>query len=141
MSDLNKGIELWQEISETLNDEIVKGGEIQINNSRIWKGYLHCWNNSDWVCLMEAMITLYDAHPEFFKHTDVETMKDTAKVLAKGIEQGKSRVMDQHHKINSNKAKAWRTIMTAREVWNRANEVWLPNSDSSQVTQFEKIFD
>jgi hypothetical protein len=141
MSDLNKGLALWQEISEFLNQQILAHGEIQINNRKIWDGYLHQWDNSDWVCLMEAMITLYDTHPEFYKKPDIEIMKDTARVLAKGIEQGKSRVMDQHHKISGNKAKAWRTIMTAREVWNRANDVWLPNSDLSQVTKFEEIFD
>ncbi len=141
MADLERGINLWQSIADCLNEQIIKGGEIQVNNRVIWDQYLHQWDNSDWVCLMEAMITLYETHPEHFKRTDIDTMKDTAKALAKGIEQGKSRVMDQHHKVSSNKAKAWRTIMTAREIWNRANDIWLPNSDLSQVTKFEEIFE
>jgi nicotinamide mononucleotide adenylyltransferase len=125
-SGLTPGLTLWGTAVDTLNDIVFTTGKITKDNRRIWDGFLHSWDNTEWVLVLEAMWQLRREHPEFFTSSDRDALKQASEVLAKGIELGHTRVMDQSHKINDNKRKAWRILMTSREVWNRAQGTEIP---------------
>jgi nicotinamide mononucleotide adenylyltransferase len=125
-SGLTPGLTLWATAAETLNDIVFTTGKITKDNRRIWDGFLHSWDNTEWVLVLEAMWQLRREYPEFFTRSDRDALQQASEVLAKGIELGHTRVMDQSHKINDNKRKAWRILMTSREVWNRAQGTEIP---------------
>ena len=127
----------WIFVAELLNDRIRQDGETHKDDKLIWDPLLHKWNNSDWVQLMEAMHDLYAQYPQYFKQSDLSAMRDTIKVLVKGIETNKNRVMDRR----DHKSLAWRMIHVAREVYNRANDIWLPNDQISKHTVKDILFE
>jgi hypothetical protein len=137
---LEQGIEIWRDISETLNGIVKDTGEININNETIWQGYLHVWNNQDWVKVLLAIELLYEDHPEFFVGNNEDAFITAKEILIKN-NNNIDRVMDR--KVN--KRHAWRIIMSMRELWNRANDLHVPMGSPTKRTrkgnEFSKIFD
>lgn len=126
MTNLEAGITLWSTAATTLNDIVYTTGTINKNNRKIWDGFLHSWDNTEWLLVLEALWHLKTEHPELFTRSDVDALKRASESLAKGIELGQTRVMDQSHKLNDNKSRAWRILMVSREVWNRAQGTEVP---------------
>ena len=134
-------IAVMQAIAEMLNTEIRKNGEIQINNSVIWDGYLHQMHNEDWRGILATMNTLAEQHPELFTLQNLEAIRDGIALLDK-FDQYYDRVMDMKNRHVSAKKTAWKCIMAIREVWNRATGEYLPNdNDSKTKTSFGSLFD
>jgi len=134
-------IAVMQAIAEMLNTEICKNGEIQINNSVIWDGYLHQMHNEDWRGILETMRQLANQHPELFSVQNITAIDDGLELLDK-FEQYYDRVMDMKNRHVSAKKTAWKCIMAIREVWNRATGEYLPNdNDSKTKTSFGSLFD
>ena len=69
-------IAVMQAIAEMLNTEIRKTGEIQINNSIIWDGYLHQMHNEDWRGVLETMSALSEQHPQLFTMQNSSAIQD-----------------------------------------------------------------
>lgn len=137
---LETSIAVIEAIAEMLNTEIRKNGEIQINNSTIWDGYLHQMHNEDWRGILETMHTLADQHPELFSMQNLEAVRDGLELLDK-FDQYYDRVMDMRNRHVSAKKTAWRCIMAIREVYCQANGIYLPNSDESKTkTSFNDLF-
>ena len=134
-------IAVMEAIAEMLNTEIRKNGEIQINNSIIWDGYLHQMHNEDWRGILETMHTLYQQQPQLFSMQNVSAIDDGIALLDK-FDQYYDRVMDMKNRHVSAKKTAWKCIMAIREVWNSATGEYLPNSNESRTkTSYGDLFE
>ena len=134
-------IAVMQAIAEMLNTEIRKTGEIQINNSVIWDGYLHQMHNEDWRGVLTTLDTLHRQHPELFSMQNADAVQEGLALLDK-FDQYYDRVMDMRNRHVSAKKIAWKCIMCIREVWNQATDEYLPNTDESKTkTSFNDLFD
>ena len=137
---LETSIAVIEAIAEMLNTEIRKTGEIQINNSTIWDGYLHQMHNEDWRGILATMNNLAGQHPELFTLQNLEAIRDGIALLDK-FDQYYDRVMDMRNRHVSAKKTAWKCIMSIREVYCKANGIYLPNSDESKVkTSYNDLF-
>jgi len=134
-------IAVMEAIAEMLNTEIRKNGEIQINNSIIWDGYLHQMHNEDWRGILETMHTLYQQQPQLFSMQNVSAIDDGIALLDK-FDQYYDRVMDMKNRHVSAKKTAWKCIMAIREVWNTATGEYLPNKNESKTkTSYGDLFE
>ena len=134
-------IAVMEAIAEMLNTEIRKNGEIQINNSIIWDGYLHQMHNEDWRGILETMHTLYQQQPQLFSMQNVSAITDGIELLNK-FDQYYDRVMDMKNRHVSAKKTAWKCIMAIREVWNSATGECLPNKNESKTkTSYGDLFE
>lgn len=124
-----QGITLWGDISETLNGMIRSNGQIQINNETIWGEYLHKWNNEEWALVLAVLRDLMEAEPGLFKSFHENAVLEAETVLIKYWNEH-ARVLDKR----AHKKKAWKLLMTMREVWNKARGLDIPNEDSSKIT-------
>jgi len=133
---IKQGIDLWESLAVTLNNIIEEQGEITINDERIWDGFLHAWDNEDWIKALVAVDMLYEQHPEYFKSFHEDAFQTARKlIIGSG---GTERILDRKR----NKVHAWKMIMTMRELWNAVNEVYLPNNKSSRkVNKFHEVFE
>lgn len=137
MDTLDYGLDRWQEVAETLNIIIEKHGHIDINNELIWQGILHKWENEEWAYAITAVALFYEQHPEYFKNFHKDAYVIALSTLKKYIDQH-DRVMDKR----INKKTAWKMIMTMRELWNAANDIYLPNDyNSKKLNEFKELFD
>lgn len=119
---LEKGVDTWADIAHTLNEIIQESGPIDINNRRIWDGYLHRWSNKQWGEMLAAMGTLLEQYPHLaqpFHHRAWEQARD-AFVKDSASD---ARCMDS----KTNKKYAWKAIMAMRELYNTANNLHIPN--------------
>lgn len=153
MANPARGVELWSDITATLNEIIeTTGKKIDINNTKIWKEYLHTWDNNDWQDIFSAVEAVLFQRPDIFKKYHIKNYEEALMVLKLGL--GLSdRVLDK----KQNKKHAWAMIMTLREVLNTLNGVDLPNddkprrskpkvtvenlSDRTVITVFHDLFD
>jgi hypothetical protein len=141
-NDYLHGIDLWASVTKTLNDIILEEREISIDDRRIWNGYLHRWTNEDWEAILTAVYQLYQEHPEFFKPFHKEGIEAAILTLLNNEHQS-HRVLDQ----KAHKKTAWKLIMSLREIWNSANDIFLPNQPSMKsikpkpATTFNTLFD
>ena len=137
---LEHGLDLWQEMAELQNTIIARDGNVKKDDPRIWQGYLHKWNNTEWILILEAALLLKQQHPELFKSFHVDALNEAIKALLAG-EEDSDRVLDK----KAHKAKAWKMIMTMREVWNNAaNAEALVPVKASRLTaasQFSGLFE
>ena len=124
MTELEQGVELWDQIATQLNDIIKLDGELAIDDQRIWGQYLHKWRNEEWMLLVQAAYKLYEQHPDLFKPFHKAALEDA--ILALSMSKGNTRVLD----TRKNKGVEWKMIMMLREVWNAAQGVYIPNQPS-----------
>lgn len=126
---LEHGLDLWQEMAELQNQIIERDGKIEKNDPRLWQGYLHKWDNTEWILVLEAVLQLKQQHPELFKNFHEDALNQAIKALLAGEEES-DRVLDK----KANKAKAWKMIMTMREVWNNAQ-----NAEAKKPVKAERL--
>ena len=141
MTELEQGVELWDQIATQLNDIIKLDGELHIDDKRIWDGFLHRWTNEEWMLLVQAAYKLYEQHPELFKPFHKAALEDA--ILALSMAGKNLRVMD----TKKNKGTEWKMIMMLREVWNTAQGVYIPNQPQKSnvvnikpATTFNNLF-
>lgn len=130
---LQSGLERWQDIAEALNTIIREEGEITINDPRIWQGYLHSWNNEDWLLVLNAVEGLLEQHPELFKSYHEDAFISARDVLTKHFNTH-DRVLDK----KPYKRHAWKMIMTLREIWNRCHDRYIPNGTATRTTNVNR---
>jgi len=114
---LQRGLELAVEITDILNDIIQEHGFIDINDQRIWRGWLHQRSNEDWLALWEV----------FAEREQDLTPGQSQQILAamqyfRG-HQHQARCMDR----GRHKKHAWQAIMVTRELINSLEGRWIPN--------------
>lgn len=124
-TELESAVDLWYEIATLLNTIIKEDGEISIDDKRIWDGYLHRWTNEEWMLLVQAVYELRINYPDLFAKYHTDALEATILTLSAGHQD--SRIMDK----KKNKGVEWRMIMTLREVWNKACDIYLPNQPTS----------
>jgi hypothetical protein len=133
-------VEIIYRISEFLNAEIRQHGETQKDNPRIWHGFLHKMDNSVWRGVLETLALLSKQHPELFKIEHLTAIDEGLTLLDK-YEDYYDRVLDMKNRHVDAKRVAWKCLMTTREVYCAACDIYLPNKDSSRVlTTFGEIF-
>jgi len=115
---LHRGMELAVEITDILNEIIEERGFIDINDQRIWSGWLHQRSNEDWLALWEV----------FAEREDDLTPGQSQQIIAAmqyfRKNQHRERCMDRER---HNKRYAWQTIMVCREMINSLEGRWIPN--------------
>ncbi len=120
-TNLERGLDRWQEAAQFLNDIVKEHGQIEINNHAIWNGILHDWDNEDWQLVLEAVGDLYSNHRGFFRPHHKDAFHNTVKTLLdRGWEH--PRILD----TKPYKGLEWRMLMTLRELWNQATDQHLP---------------
>lgn len=119
---MTAGLDRWEVAAKMLNNIILEQGFIDINDTRIWKGILNSWENEDWEYVLTTVAYLLQEHPEFFQNQHVDAFNTAASTLLK-YNTELDRVLDKrvHRKI------AWKMFMTLRELWNKCNNIYLPN--------------
>lgn len=125
MSNIIQGVKNCEEIADLLNGIIQKTGTgIEIDNQDIWKGFLHkkSTDNDYWDDTLAAMEMLREKAPGAFK-TFNSTAVNEARWAHTAGKHDHPRCMD----TKENKGKAWKAIMSIREVINNINEVNIPN--------------
>jgi len=121
MTNAMRGIDLWEEIALKLNDIILTtGDEIKANNHGIWNGYLHRYTNDDWDDMLTALEMIFKQYPEHFRGYDISNIRKARTAL----DPNTHKCLD----TKPHKSKAWATIMTMREVYNRVYDIKLPNA-------------
>lgn len=134
-------IEIMYKLKEFLNNEIRQNGEIQINNRRIWDGWLHKMDNEVWYGILITLKTLEEHNPKLFTLHQIQAVEDGLVLLNKYSDHY-DRVLDMNNRHVKAKSVAWKCLHTVREIWNTAVGEELPNLDSSRVTStFGSIFD
>lgn len=141
MTELESGVELWDQIATLLNTIIKEDGELAIDDKRIWDGFLHRWTNEEWMLLVQAAYKLFEQHPDLFKPFHKAALEDT--ILALANSKGNTRTLD----TRKNKPVEWKMIMMLREVWNAAQGVYIPNQPQKSnvvnikpATTFNSLF-
>ena len=125
-------IEIVYRIAAMLNLEIETNGEIKINNKTIWSGFLHQMENEVWYGIIDVLETVGKQHPHLLKQWDERNIQEAKQALDK-FSPYYDQVLDMRNRHTNHKKLAWRLLMTTREVWNRACDIHLPNSDKSRV--------
>lgn len=117
---LVNGVDEICSIVDSLNEIIETTGPIDINNKTIWDGYLHRWDNDDWRSMLEVMgIVITETFYNQPWHE--QNLADALETFL--AEQDQPRCMDSKR----NKKKAWKMIMTMREVINNVRGVRILN--------------
>lgn len=128
-------------LARTLNSEIERNGEIKINNKLIWDGMLHKMSNEVWRGILESLKLLSEQHPRLFDFNHLAAI-DRALQLLDRYEGYYDNVLDIKNAKMDNKKVAWKCLMTLREVYCAANNIYLPNSDASKITStYGRIFE
>lgn len=124
MANFERGVELWEQLTETLNREITATGKkIDINNKTIWNQWLHQMTNQDWEDMLAAFAECYQEDPSIAEPWHLNNVERARSTLLRG--DPTKRILDQ--KIN--KKLAWATMMTLRETLNKIRGVHCPNQD------------
>jgi hypothetical protein len=135
--ELERALDLWQSFAETQNSIIKQQGDISINDSRIWQGYLHKWSNDEWRCVLEAVGELLTAHPDLFKRFQRDAFVKAVQTLLK-YETSHDRCLD----TKLNKHTAWKMSMTLRELWNQCHNYNAPVAAlPSRLETYRALFD
>jgi len=125
MSNEIKGCDNCQEIANLLNNIIkTTGTAIAIDNQDIWKGFLHkkSTDNEYWDDTLTAMEMFRQAKPGAFKTFNVTAVNEARWALTSG-KALHPRCLD----TKENKGKAWKLIMSIREVVNSIHGIDIPN--------------
>jgi hypothetical protein len=131
-TNLELSIDIACRITHILNDEILKAGEIQINNATIWQGMLHKMDNEIWRGILEMFIELNQQQPQMLSIQDLGNVTDAVALLDK-YDNHYDRVLDMKNRHVDAKKTAWRALMSTREIICRCWGLELPNSNSSRV--------
>jgi len=132
MTNIGLSVDIATRITKILNDQILKSGEIQINNSVIWDGILHKMDNSIWRGIIEMLNLLNEQHPDMLSITDLANIQDAEKLLDK-FEDYYESVLDMPNRHVGAKKVAWRTLMSTREIICRCWNMDLPNNNTGKV--------
>jgi len=108
-------VKKWREAANIQNEIIKEEGKIEKDDKRIWGLILHEYNNEDWLEVLRAMGKLIELYPEFAEPFHVSAVRDATEAILDN-QKYHSRVLD----TKPHKKKAWKALMSAREVWNNA---------------------
>lgn len=133
---LEEALDLWQSFAECQNTIIQEQGAIDKDDPRMWKGYLHKWDNNDWRIVLEAVGELLTAHPDVFKRFQRDAFVKAVQTLLK-YENSHDRCLD----VKQHKYVAWKMAMTLRELWNQCQEVKIKAHKPSTLESYRNLFD
>ena len=141
MLNTKTSVEVIYHIARMLNNEIETNGELQINNSKIWDGYLHQMDNETWTGVLVTLKQLNLDHPKLFKLYHSDAIDDALEAIIKFGDYYDS-VLDMRNRHVNHKTLAWKCLMTIREVYNNACNIHLDNSDASKVkSTYRSLFE
>jgi hypothetical protein len=134
--ELEQALDLWQSFAEMQNSIIKQQGDINKDDARMWKGYLHKWSNTEWRIVLEAVGELLTAHPNIFKRFQRDAFVKAVQTLLK-YESSHDRCLDT--KIN--KHIAWKMAMTLRELWNQCHNYEVKAHKPTSLESYRALFD
>lgn len=127
--------------SRALNELIRQRGELQKDmREEIWDPFLHTYENYDWICWVLMHEELSQAHPEFYTLDHINTLRSIRDILERMGDFYDPIMQHPNTAKYNHKSLSWKAIMHDREMYNRINDIYLPNSDDSKETQFDKMF-
>lgn len=140
-TQLELSVEIAVRITKMLNDQILKTGQIQLNNKVIWDGMLHKMDNEVWRGILTMLVELNEQHPWLISLQDLRNISDALALLDK-YDNYYDRVLDMRNRHVDAKKTAWRALMTTREIICRCWDLDLPNEDRSRVlSNYDNIFE
>lgn len=140
-TQLELSVEIAVRITKMLNDQILKTGQIQLNNKVIWDGMLHKMDNEVWRGILTMLVELNEQHPRLISLQDLRNISDALALLDK-YDNYYDRVLDMRNRHVDAKKTAWRALMTTREIICRCWDLDLPNEDRSRVlSNYDNIFE
>lgn len=119
--DLERGLDLWADLSQALNLIALEHGEIPRGDKTIWKNYLNRWGNREWFDILSLLAELQLQEPTAFQPFHNRALNQAARILVSDHNLH-PRVLD----TKGNKEHLWRLAMTLREVWNNLNKLNTP---------------
>lgn len=126
-------VEIITKMAQTLNNCILTEGQISINNSLIWNGWLHKLPNEVWYAIAEVILELAQQHPSMVRSRELETFSTVIDTLNKWAPYY-DQVLDMRTRHVNHKPLAWRAMQETREIWCRCTDTDLPNTDDSKTT-------
>jgi len=115
MANPTRGCDLWQQIASVVNEEIEKSPDkiLKKNNYRLWKGYLHKWDNQDWIDILHAVSEIQTIKPEVFRRDQERALNKAAEILVENRKTNGRCLDTQEHKHDY-----WHMVMVLKELWN-----------------------
>lgn len=112
MKNLDQGLELWQQLAETINAEIAIAGQLEKNNKAVWQ-ILHKWSNREWLSILHVASVLQESDSDCFHAFQNKALATAARILVREGDKH-PRVLDTREYKND----CWRMAMCLREIWN-----------------------
>ena len=119
------GFELWEAIATHLNKRVEETGQLAIDDKSIWDPFLHTYSNTDWILILNSLEQLQRHHPEYFDAGHKAILPEIKNIILTH-NRTHFRVMDKREIGLDFKSKAWRGIMSFREIWNNVFDIHLP---------------
>ena len=115
MANSTRGCDLWGQIATVVNEEIEKSPDkvLKKNNYRLWKGYLHKWDNQDWIDILTAVSDIQQIKPDLFRRDQERALNKAAEILIEN-RQTNGRCLD----TQNTKHEYWHMVMVLKELWN-----------------------
>lgn len=130
-------------VSETLNREILEGGQLQRDNLRVWD-MLHRMDNVIWQYYTDGVLVINREFGHLVTLDEIATVLEVQRILCNYghlSTSGNILTPQKTRKEPHNyKGKAWKLVNQGREIWCRAMQIDLPNSDTSKRTLKEELF-
>ena len=127
-----RGVDLWCQIAQLLNNIVVHNGAIDINNKTIWDSWLHQRTDQDWWDILSTFGWFNEQQGNLVSLTEYRVWSEAVdqfqqyQGVVDGDAPGRS-CMDYKRGKISTKGKTWNMIMVLREVYCRACGIDLPN--------------
>lgn len=135
-----QGFILIEEVATTLNEIVIADGTINIDDKRIWDKILHRWSNTDWLLVIIAFEALEKKHPEYFDAGHKAIFPEIKNIILTH-HRTHFRVMDKREIGLDFKTKAWRGLMSIREIWNNVFNINLPTEKRTRTFRKTTIWD
>lgn len=135
---------VFRKVSETLNREILAHGQLQRNNKTIWD-MLHSMDNSIWSMYLRGIKIIDKEFGHLVKMDEIATVLELERALDRYGHLSASGSLLTPFKTRKDphnyKGRAWKMVNQGREIWCRAMDIDLPNSDTSKATPADNILE
>lgn len=125
---------LFRKISEMLNSEIRRSGQLELNNKTIWSA-LNSMDNEIWHMYLTAIKIIDKEFGHLVMIDEIATVLELERALERHGHQSDNLLTPHKTRAapHNYKGRAWKMINQGREIWCRANNIDLPNADTSKA--------
>ena len=140
----NDCLMVFRKVSELLNREIRKHGQLQRDNKTIWNT-LHAMDNDIWAMYLRGIKIVDKEFGHLVEMNEIATVLEIERLLERYGHLSTSNNLLSPVRTRTNghnyKGKAWKMVNQGREIWCRAMQIDLPNDDISKQSPTENILE